>query len=97
MLRLKLILESQTLVKKMSLASVAVLVAALWMFVPPVHACSCGFSANWGFIGAESGRLPANATGVVWFAPYEIRDSEDLAAHVSQQRYRRRASSAYYR
>ena len=55
MLRSMLIEESLTLVKNMSLASVTVLVATLWIFAPPVHACSCDFPTDWGFIGAQSG------------------------------------------
>ena len=85
MLCLMLIKKSLTLVKNMSLASVAVLVAALWMFAPLVHACSCSFPTDWGFIGAGSGRLPANAAGVAWFTPEEIRDNEDLAARFTAE------------
>ena len=73
------------MVKKMSLASVTVLVAALWMLAPSVHACSCGLPFDWGFIGAESGRLPANAAGVAWFTPREISDNEDLTGRFTAE------------
>ena len=86
MLRLILIKELLILVKKISLVSVAVLVTVLCMFAPPVHACSCDSSVDWGLIGAQSGRLPANTAGVAWYKPEvwftseEIRDNENLAA-----------------
>ena len=64
----------------MKIASVAILFAVLWILPLPVHACSCGFPTDGGFIGAESGRLPANAAGVAWFTPEEIGDNEDISA-----------------
>lgn len=71
--------------KNAALASAVAIVAALWMFPAPAHACSCDFPADWGFIGPESGRLPANAAGVARHAPErygrsEPRAYEDLAA-----------------
>ncbi|MCY3969982.1 MAG: hypothetical protein OXG74_08610 [Acidobacteria bacterium] len=32
-------------------------------------ACSCPFVSYWGFVGPETGRMPANAHGVIWFIP----------------------------
>ena len=31
-------------------------------------ACSCPETGDWGFIGPETGRLPANAEGVAWYS-----------------------------
>ena len=64
---------------KTALAAAAAFIAALWMSAPPAHACSCRFPHDWGFIGAESGRLHANAAGVAWYAQ-KIRANENLAA-----------------
>ena len=48
-------------------AATAILV--LGMSSTPAHACSCWFSEEWGFLGPDEGRLPANAVGVAWYSP----------------------------
>lgn len=70
---------------KMALIFVAALTGALWMSAPSAYACSCRAVKNWGFIGPKTGRLPANAAGVIWYATYwwnadRNRSNEDLEA-----------------
>ncbi len=50
----------------------AILFAVFWTLPLPIRACSCIVSTDWGFIGAESGQLPANAAGVAWFTPLAL-------------------------
>ena len=38
-------------------------------------ACSCPLMGDWGFIGPEAGRLPANAEGVAWYSRVGGRNS----------------------
>ena len=68
-----------------ALVSAVAIAAALSMFPASAHACSCDFPADWGFVGQESGRLPASAAGVAWYAPERLgraepHADEDLAA-----------------
>ena len=47
-----------------------VLAIVLSSFGPrPAHGCSCVHPEHWGFFGPADGRLPANASGVLWFKP----------------------------
>ena len=64
---------------KAVLLSAVVIVAVLWMSSAPAHACSCGFPDDWGFIGSENGRLPANAAGVAWHVPVRYGRPEPRA------------------
>ena len=63
-----LTLHFGTRLKQVSLASAVILAAILWLSVSAIHSCSCDFPDDWGFIGPETGRLPANAAGVAWYA-----------------------------
>ena len=54
--------------KQVSLVSAVTLAAILWLSASPVHSCRCRSPQDWGFIGPETGRLPANAAGVAWYA-----------------------------
>ena len=52
----------------------AIVVAATVFLVPgmsstPAHACSCFHNEEWGFLGPDESRLPANAVGVAWYSP----------------------------
>ena len=38
-----------TAMRNSALVSAVAIVAALWMFPAPSHACSCDFPADWGF------------------------------------------------
>ena len=36
----------------------------------PVQACSCQEAGDWGFIGPQDGRIPANSVGIAWFSTH---------------------------
>ena len=74
-----------TIISNAASVSALAIAAALWLFPAPAHACSCDFPVDWGFIGPESGQLPANAAGAAWYAPERYgrpdpRADKDLAA-----------------
>ena len=43
----------------------------LCLYAAQTFACSCGPYREFGFVGHEVGRLPANAPGIAWFASCE--------------------------
>ena len=55
---------------KAKLVSVAVLLAALCVSAPSARGCSCLPPDEWGFIGGDSGALPANGAGVAAYATH---------------------------
>ena len=59
---------------KTALRSVALHVLAgaaiIALSVTPAHACSCREFEDWGFLAPRDGRLPVNAAGVAWYAPW---------------------------
>ena len=61
---------------KSKLISAAALLAVLSVSVPSASACSCLPPDDWGFIGGDTGQLPANAGGVAAFAPRYRRDQD---------------------
>ena len=71
-----------TLLPKTGLAQTAALLAVLGTPVPSANACTCSFSHDWGFVGPEIGRLPANAVGVAWYAP-QRQDPKELERRLS--------------
>lgn len=58
----------------------AMMTAATLAFgVPPTTlACSCQVIAYWGFVGPQSGRLPANTAGVLWYLPDQQQSSDEI-------------------
>lgn len=46
------------------------LLTMLSLISMPVQACSCLEVGDWGFIGPQDGRLPANSVGVAWFSTH---------------------------
>lgn len=55
---------------KVAMVATATIVASLALDVRPASGCSCaGPPPHWGFLGPDTGRLPANAAGVLWYLP----------------------------
>lgn len=53
-------------------AAAAASAVVLVLLVPlPAQGCSCLEMEHWGFLGPQFGHLPANATGVLWFKPFD--------------------------
>ena len=71
-----------TLPPKTALGKAAALLAVIWTAIPSTNACTCLYPHDWEFVGAENGRLPANATGVAWYAP-EQEDPKELEGRLS--------------
>ena len=57
----------QKMLHKSAVVPAALLVASLCVYVPHASACSCAPGHEVGFIGPETGRLPANAIGIAWY------------------------------
>ena len=51
---------------------------ALSLISMPVQACQCQEAGDWGFIGPQDGRLPANSVGVAWFSTHGGRTQSAL-------------------
>ena len=55
---------------KVGALAAALAAAALGFGGSPAAGCSCaGPGPHWGFLGPDTGRLPANAAGVLWYLP----------------------------
>lgn len=54
------------------------LVMTLSLVAMPVQACSCRGAGDWGFIGPQDGRIPANSVGVAWFSTHGGRTHSAL-------------------
>ena len=55
---------------KVAMLAIATSMTALVLDSRPASGCSCaGPRPHWGFLGPDTGRLPANAAGVLWYLP----------------------------